>query len=171
LELEQQGFAVRLAQHERHPSFSVSPYYSQARAGDREQNYGIGLSLPLPLSSANRAGSDAAVARQRQAEVALLLAQRELERAVITTAQAFAAKVAEAQRWAPESVEKFREAAALADRHYRLGAVPVGTYVELQTSYLDAVEALLDTRTEALEAGLTLQQLTGLELNRIGILP
>jgi cobalt-zinc-cadmium efflux system outer membrane protein len=171
LELEQQGFAVRLAQHERHPSFSVSPYYSQARAGDREQNYGIGLSLPLPLSSANRAGSDAAVARQRQAEVALLVAQRELERAVITTAQAFAAKVAESQRWAPESVEKFREAAALADRHYRLGAVPVGTYVELQTSYLDAVEALLDTRTEALEAGLTLQQLTGLELNRIGILP
>ena len=30
---------------------------------------------------------------------------------------------------------KFRAAAALADRHYRLGAVPIATYVELQNSY------------------------------------
>jgi len=45
LELEQQGFAVQLAQNERYPSFSVSPYFSQAKAGDKEQNYGIGLSI------------------------------------------------------------------------------------------------------------------------------
>jgi outer membrane protein TolC len=45
------------------------------------------------------------------------------------------------------------------------GAVPVATYVELQNSYLDAVEALLDTQREAMEAGLKLQQLTGLDFN------
>jgi LPS export ABC transporter protein LptC len=43
--------------------------------------------------------------------------------------------------------------------------VPLATYVELQNSYLDAVEALLDTQSETLEAGLKLQQLTGLELD------
>jgi cobalt-zinc-cadmium efflux system outer membrane protein len=66
---------------------------------------------------------------------------------------------------------QFREAAALADRHYRLGAVPIGTYVELQSSYLDAVEALLDTQAEALAAALELNQLTGLDLGRLGVTP
>jgi cobalt-zinc-cadmium efflux system outer membrane protein len=164
VELEQQGYSVQLAKHERNPGFSVSPYFSQAKAGDREQNYGIGLSLPLPVPGGNHAAT-AARARQRQAEVAVLVAQRELERAVLTTAQAYRAKVAEMQRWSPDTVQQFREAAALADRHFRLGAVPIGTYVELQSSYLDAVEALLDTQAEALEAGLKLQQLTGLNLN------
>lgn len=171
LELEQQGFAVQLANNERYPSFSVSPYYSQAKAGDKEQNYGIGLSIPLPLTSRNRAAVDVAKARQNQAEVAVLLAQRELERTVLTSAHTFRAKVAESQRWSPEAVEKFREAADLADRHYRLGAVPIATYIELQNSYLDAVEALLDTKIEALEAGLQLQQLTGVDFKPVEIVP
>jgi cobalt-zinc-cadmium efflux system outer membrane protein len=171
VELEQQGFSVQLAQHERYPTFSVSPYVSQAKAGDKETNFGVGLSIPLPLNARNRAGVDVAKARQRQAEVAVLIAQRDLEREVIGTAQAFAAKLAESQRWSPESVRKFREAAELADRHYRLGAVPVATYVELQKAYLEAVEALLDTKREALEAGLKLQQLTGLDFKPVEIVP
>ena len=52
----------------------------------------------------------------------------------------------------------------MADRHYRLGAVPIATYIELQKQYLEAVAALLDTRREALEAGQELQRLTGLTL-------
>jgi len=171
MELEQQGFVVELAQNERYSSFSVRPYYSQAEAGDTEQNYGIGVSIPLPLSSRNRAAVDVAKARQNQAEVAVLLAQRELERAVLTSAYAFRAKVAESQRWSPEAVQKFREAADLADRHYRLGAVPIATYIELQSSYLDAVESLLDTKIEALEAGLKLQQLTGVDFKPVEIAP
>lgn len=170
LELEQQGFAVQLARRERTPGFSVSPYYSQARAGDKEQNFGIGLSVPLP-TPAGAATTETARARQRQAEVAVVVAERDLERAVLTAAQAYTAKVAEMQRWAPDTVTQFREAAALADRHYRLGAVPIGTYVELQSSYLDAVEALLDTQAEALAAALELNQLTGLDLGRFGITP
>jgi cobalt-zinc-cadmium efflux system outer membrane protein len=71
----------------------------------------------------------------------------------------------------PDSVQKFREAAELADRHYRTGAVQIATYVELQNSYLDAVEALLDTQRETLEAGLKIQQLTGLDLNPVEIAP
>jgi cobalt-zinc-cadmium efflux system outer membrane protein len=167
LELEQQGFAVRLAQNERYPSISVSPYYEQAKAGEKETNYGVGISIPLPLTGRSRAGVDTAKARERQAEVALLLAERELERDVWTAAKAFEAKVAEVQRWSEDSVEKFREAASLADRHYRLGAVPITTYVELQNSYLDAVEALLDTQQEAMDAGLKLQLLAGLDFNPV----
>ena len=77
-----------------------------------------------------------------------MVALRELEREVVVSAQAFATKLAESRRWSPDAADKFREAADLADRHYRTGAVPIATYVELQNSYLDAVEALLDTKAK-----------------------
>jgi len=171
LEVEQQGFAVSLARNERYPGVSVSPFFSQEKAGDRETTVGIGLSVPLPVSGRARAGIDVAEARRRQAETALLVAQRELERDVITAAQAFSTKLGESRRWTADAAKKFREAAELADRHYRLGAVPIATYVELQKSYLDAVESLLDTQAEALAAGLKLQQLTGLDLNPVELKP
>jgi len=171
VELEQQGFAVSLARHERYPSVSVRPYLSRDNVGDRETIVGLGLSVPLPVSGRTGAAVDVAQARRRQAETAVLVALRELDREVLTSAQAFATKLAESRRWAPDAVQKFREAADLADRHYRTGAVPIATYVELQTSYLDAVEALLDTQSEALAAGLKLQQLTGLDFNPVEIKP
>jgi outer membrane protein, heavy metal efflux system len=171
LEVEQQGYAVRLARNERYPSVSVSPFLSQEKAGDRERTFGVGISVPLPVSGRTRGVVDVAEARRRQAETAVIIAQRDLDREIITAAQAFATKLTEARRWAPDAALKFREAAELADRHYRLGAVPIATYVELQKSYLDAVEALLDTQSEALAAGLKLQQLTGLELHAVEIKP
>lgn len=70
-------------------------------------------------------------------------------------------KRGEMAKWRPDAVQHFQEAAELADRHYRLGAVPVSTYVELQKQYLDAVEGLLDTKREALEAAIQLEVLTG----------
>ncbi|EIQ00093.1 outer membrane protein [Opitutaceae bacterium TAV1] len=171
LEVEQQGYLVRLARNERYPAFSVSPFISQDKAGDRETIVGLGLSMPIPVTGRGRNAAAAAESRRRQAEALMLVAGRDLEREVLTTAQAFATKLAETRRWSPDSVEKFREAAELADRHYRLGTVPVATYVELQNSYLDAVEALLDTQREAMEAGLRLQELTGLEFNPVEVAP
>jgi outer membrane protein, heavy metal efflux system len=159
IELEQQGFAVELARHERRPAVTLAPFVSRESAGERETTIGVGVTVPL--SSRTRAGVDGASARRRQAEAALTMAQRDLERAVIHAADTLRAKRAEVLSWAPDSVQRFREAAALADRHYRLGAVPLSTYVELQTAYLDAVESLLETEREALEAAVKLHALTG----------
>jgi cobalt-zinc-cadmium efflux system outer membrane protein len=169
VELEQQGSEVKLARNERYPAISVGPYYSQEKAGDKETTVGLSLSMPLPVTGRTRGAVDVAEAKRRQAETALLVAQRELEREVLTTAQAFATKLAETRRWAPDTMTKFRDAADLADRHYRLGAVPIATYVELQNSYLDALDALFSTEQETLEAGLKLQQLTGLNFNAVEI--
>ena len=171
LELEQQGLVVSLARNEGRPGFTVSPYLSQERAGDKERTYGIGLSMPLPVNGRAGANVAAAEARRRQAETAVLVAQRNLEREVITVTHRLAAKLAESAKWTPDAARKFREAAELADRHYRLGAVPISTYVELQNSYLDAIEALYETQQEALEAAGTLQLLTGLELNAVETQP
>ena len=171
LELETQGFAVSLARHERKPSITLVPFLSQENAGDRETTFGLGLSLPLPVTGRTGANTALAEARRRQAEAAAVVAQRAMEREVIAAAQSFAVKLAEIARWSPDSAAKFREAAALADRHYRLGAVPLATYVELQNSYLDAVEALYDTQLETLAAGQQLEFHTGLNFRAAELAP
>jgi len=166
-ELEQQGFRVSLAKNEKNPAVTVGPYLSQERAGDRETQVGVGLSLPLPLWNRNIGRIASEEARQQQAATSLLVTQRSIERQVVEKARAYQTRLSEMAKWRADSVPQFKEAAALADRHYRLGAVPIATYVELQKQYLEAVEALLDTRREALEAGQQIQLLTGLEFNAV----
>ena len=100
-----------------------------------------------------------------------MIIQRETERKVIEAALSYETKLREMARWRPDSVQHFRDAAEVADRHYRLGAVPIATYVELQEKYLEAVESLLDTKREALEAGQNLELLTGLTPPLAGTTP
>lgn len=163
-ELAQQGFRVDLARNERYPAISVGPSYSEENAGDRERIIGLGVSLPLPLWNRNSGNIEAAKARQTQAEASLRLTERDIQRQVLTAALTYETKLREMSKWRPDSVQHFKEAAELADRHYRLGAVPISTYVELQQQYLDAVDGLLDTKRETLEAAVQLELLTGLPL-------
>ena len=86
---------------------------------------------------------------------------RELEREVATAALVYKNSRKRLQTWSPERIQSLQEATELADRHYRLGAVPVATYIELQQNYLEALEAINDVKAEALEAGLELEQLIG----------
>ncbi len=171
LELERQDDVVRLARRERLPELTVSPFVEREGGDGTETTVGIGLSLPLPGGRAPAAGVAVAEARRAQAEAALRAAGLELEREVLLAARAYAAHRAEMGRWAPDTVARLRVAAAEADRHYRLGAVPLGTYLELQEAYLEAVEALLDTETEALASGLRLQLLTGLDFGAARLSP
>lgn len=171
IELEQQGLVVSLARNEGRPSITVSPYLSQEKAGDKERTFGVGLSVPIPVSGRAGAIVAGAEARRRQAEAAVLVAQRNMEREVITASHRLAAKLAESAKWTPDAARRFRDAAELADRHYRLGAVPISTYVELQKSYLEAIEALYETQQEALDAAGALQLLTGLKFNAVETQP
>ncbi len=164
IELAQQGFRVDLAKNERYPAISLGPTISEENAGDRERIIGVGVSLPLPLWNRNKGNIQTAMARQMQAEVSLNVTAREVERKVIEAALTYETKLRQMASWRPDSVEHFREAAEIADRHYRLGAVQISVYVELQKQYLEAVESLLDTKKEALEAAQNLELLTGLPL-------
>jgi cobalt-zinc-cadmium efflux system outer membrane protein len=162
VELAQQGFRVDLAKNERFQAISVGPSISEERAGDHERVIGVAVSFPLPLWGRNSGNIDAAKARQMQAETSFHVTQREAERLATQAAMTFEAKVRDMARWRPDSVQHFKEAADLADRHYRMGAVPIATFVELQKQYLEAVEGLLDTKKEALEAAAQIELLTGL---------
>ena len=58
-----------------------------------------------------------------------------------------------------------REAADVADRNYRTGALPIATYMEVQKQYLDAIDALAAAQIGALENRQQIEQLTGLRLD------
>lgn len=161
VELEQQGFRLRLERNERYPAITVAPFISQEAAGERETVAGVGVSLPLPLWDRNDGNVRAAAARLRQAEGALLVMRRDLERRVVEQALNYRAAGETLARMRPAALEDFQQAAELAERHYRLGAVPIGTYLEMQNAYLDALEGLLDLRQQALESRLELEMLIG----------
>jgi cobalt-zinc-cadmium efflux system outer membrane protein len=164
IELAQQGFKVKLTENEAWPSITVGPQYSQEKAGDKETTAGVGVSLPLPLWSRNVGNVEAAKARELQAQTSLRLAQREIERKLRAQATAYDLQRKEMERWNPKVAEQLREAAALADRHYRLGSVPLATYLEVQSSYLEALEVIFATQADALNARAEIELLTGTKL-------
>ena len=167
VELEQQGLRVDLARNERFPAFTVRPFFSQEDASEREQVAGVGVSVPLPLWNRNKGNIEAAQSRQEQAQVALTVAQRNIETQLRESLARYELNRREIDRWRTDLVDQLEEAADLADRHYRLGSVPVATYVEMQDKYLEALDAVLDTQAEALSALQTLERLTGVPLGNV----
>ena len=159
-QFSQQGLRVDLARKARIPIVSVGPYYDTSRA-DRQTNYGVRLSTTIPLW--NRQAGEVAVeqGRQAQANATLLEAERRISRDVFDQAAQYEAKRRALAQWSDNTPQTFAASAEEADRNYRLGAIPLTTYTQMQQSYIDATNAVLDTRREALEALLQLRALNG----------
>ncbi|MBL9179827.1 MAG: TolC family protein [Verrucomicrobiaceae bacterium] len=164
LDVQQQGYEVKLAENERWPSIAVVPYVQRQQNETRETQVGIGISIPLPLWNRNKGSIDAAKAKEVQAEVMLTAQMRQLERDVAAQASHYRIHVEELAKWPGDMLESFRKAAAEADEHFRLGALPLSTYTELQQQYIESVHAVLDSQLGAVDARLQLEQLTGTKL-------
>ncbi|GAA5117480.1 TolC family protein [Luteolibacter yonseiensis] len=160
-ELEQQGLKVALSKNEQYPTFTVGPNFSQEKAGDRETVVGLSLSMPLPVWDNGKAAVSSSEARKMQAEASLQTTFREVERELTEAWMLLGAQQKRLDGWKPGALQSFAEAATLADRHYRLGAVPLTTYLEMQEKYLEATEAINTTRLEVLRASIDLEQLVG----------
>lgn len=160
-QFEQQGLRVDLARKSRIPIVGVGPYYDRARSDIRETNYGVRLSTTLPLWNRQAGEVAAEQGRQAQANATLVNAERRIARDVFDQAAQYEAKRAALGKWAGNTPQTFAEAAQDADRNYRLGAIPLSTYMQMQQSYIEATNAVLDTRREALEALLQLRALNG----------
>ncbi len=166
-DLETQGLKVQLAKNERYPTFSVGPMVSSERAGDKETVAGVSFSVPLPVWDNGKNNVDAAQARRIQAEASLLATQREVERQVTEAALLYQTELKRLSSLTPATISSFKEAAALADRHYRLGAVEIATYVEIQEKYLEAIEAINEMKTTALTSALKIEQVAGYSETRV----
>jgi cobalt-zinc-cadmium efflux system outer membrane protein len=170
-ELEQQGLKVALAKNEQYPTFTVGPSVSQERAGDKESIVGLSLSVPLPLWNNGQPAVSAAEARRIQAEASLQSSLRDVERQVTEAWLTLQTQEKRLDSWKPDALQSFAKSADLADRHYRLGAVPLSTYIEMQDKYLEATEAINATRLDVLRAALELEQLVGVPAAKPPIQP
>jgi cobalt-zinc-cadmium efflux system outer membrane protein len=167
-ELEQQGFRVRLARNEHWPSVKTGPYTAGENVVDSERELGVSLSVSLPFWNQARGSEEAANARLNQAEVSLAAAMRDLERQIMTAAQSYNQELKELGEDTPQLLDQLRDAAKLADDNYRLGALPISTYTEIQLQYVDATDAVLSARLDALQNLSNLEYLSGEQLHDIG---
>jgi cobalt-zinc-cadmium efflux system outer membrane protein len=165
-ELEQQGFRVRLSRAEKWASPSVGAFAHEETADADEYQFGISVRLPLPLWNQNKGAIETARARELQAAASLNATMRKVENEVAAAVAMYNARLKEIAKWSPEVLGRMREAAELADKNYRLGAVPVATYTELQKEYLQAQTALLNTQADALEARQKVELLVGQRAGR-----
>jgi len=169
LDVEQQGYHVDLAKNERWPYITLQPYMqnqTNSISASRETQIGIGVSIPLPVWNRNKGAIEAAQARKVQAGVMLTAQMRQLERDVASQASHYRIYVEQLTQLPPDTLDNFRKAAAEADEHYRLGALPLATYTELQRQYLSSVKAVLTAQMGAVDARLQLEQLTGGSLDK-----
>ena len=168
-ELESSDFKLKLAENERYPEIKAGPYFTRESADNTEKQLGIGISVPLPFWNRNSGKIQSAKAQREKAESALAVGLRKIEQDLIANVRRYNAKVADLQNWKPESLIEFRKAAEVADQHFRQGAVPISTYVELQKQYLETAEMLLDTKAEAFTAEREIKKLSGLEFAAVKI--
>ena len=165
LELEQQGFKVKLALNERWPAVRVGPFAHNERADTNEYQFGIGVTLPLPLWNKNAGKIETAKARAIQAKAALITIVREVERKVSDAEFVYRSRREEAQKLQISILPQMREAAELAERNYSAGALPITIYTEVQKQYLDSLDAFSAAQTGAVEARQQLEQLTATRLD------
>jgi outer membrane protein, heavy metal efflux system len=166
-ELEQQGFRVRLARNEHWPSVKMGPYTAGENVVDSERELGLSLSVSVPFWNQARGSEEAAQARLNQAEVSITAAMRDLDRQIMTAADSYNQELKELNEDTPQLLEQLRDAAKVADDNYRLGALPISTYTEIQLQYVDATDAVLSSRTDALQNLSNLEYLSGQELHDI----
>ncbi|HEY0803154.1 MAG TPA: TolC family protein [Steroidobacteraceae bacterium] len=168
-ELEQQGFRMRLAHNEQWPSVKLGPYTAGEHVVDSKREFGLSLSMPLPLWNQARGSEEAAKARLNQAELALNTAMRELEQKIITAADSYNKEFKKLGEDTPQLLGQLRDAAKLADDNYRLGVLPISTYTEIQSQYLEGTDAVLNSRLNALRYLADLEYLSGEQLHDISL--
>jgi len=168
VELARQGLKIDLSKADRWGSVSFGPYLAGQATEESQKEVGVVFSIPLPLWDKNRGAIDEASARAAQGQALLNATLRDLERDLTKARDAYARELETLDLWKNDPEAAFKEAAEDADRHYRLGAVPATTYVEMQRQYLAAIDALIETRQHAWEHLMRLERLLGSKLNAKG---
>ena len=168
LAIARQGLKVDLAKSERWGNITFGPYLASEKTEYKDTQAGIGFSVPLPLWNRNKGNIQAEQARVAQAEALLATTLRDLERDLAIARAAYDAELKALEHWKAESEKEFSDAAAEADQHFRLGAVPAATYVEMQRGYLDAMDALIQGRQNAWKHRMELERLIGTTLTAEG---
>lgn len=152
---------VSSARMEPLPDFSVGPFFSQDKAGENEENIGATVAVTLPLWDWNQGNIATAKARREQADALLLDARRKVEGEILRRLRQYTLARDLHRQMSPQDLSKLRNTADLADRQYRLGAIEIQLYLEMQRELLSVQHSLNQLNIEAWESLFDLNLLTG----------
>jgi outer membrane protein, heavy metal efflux system len=160
-QLEQQGLGVRLAEKGRAGALSIGPFINRDRGDVKDQVVGLRATTSLPLWNRQAGDVAAAESREAQGQAAYIAARRRILAQLYGDAALYRARSDALARWPADAPQRFAAAAEEADRAYRLGAVPLPTFVAMQSGWLDALTAVLETRAGLWEAREAIRIVTG----------
>ena len=160
-DMERTTHEARAAALEAKPDVRVGPFLSREEAGEVETTVGLVLSMPLTWGDRRRGAIQAAHA-QRERAAAELEAERLAARGDLARhLRLYASAVAQVEALPASLVDSLHDAADLADRQYRLGAIPVQLFLDMQREFLSVQLLRHNARLEAMKMAAKLDWLVG----------
>ena len=135
-EARRAAFEAEAARLESKPDYNIGPYLAHEDAGDEETTLGVTVSLPLAWKSRYQGAIAAAEARGARAEAQVAATALAARSEIARLHRLYEAAVEQAGAIPAEMVQGLHDAADLADRQYRLGAIPVQLFLEMHREFL-----------------------------------
>lgn len=149
------------AEREAKPDFRIGPYFSREEADEAENTLGLAASIPLSGSRQQRGSIAAGRARVEGAQAQWAAAVQDAHLELARLHRLYEAAVEQASAVPPDLVESLHDAADLADRQYRLGAIPVQLFLDMQREFLSVQLLRHNALLEALTREAELQWIAG----------
>ena len=143
------------------PDFAIQPYYSLDKADDHDQKIGASLTVTLPVWNQNQGNIAAAKANVVKAEATIEQARQDLELSLTKLYQGRKLIGAQLQQVGPDTLRQLASLADLADRHYRLGAINLQTFLEAQRQYIATTQSVNQAILDDASASYDLLLLSG----------
>ncbi|MDA0577653.1 MAG: TolC family protein [Verrucomicrobia bacterium] len=146
------------------PDFTTGPFLSRDDAGEQETVLGLSFSMELPWRDRGKGSITAAHARTRWGEAQLAAEQRALQNALAQSVRAHERALAQLAMIPPDVILELRAAAELAERQYRLGAINVQLFLDVQREYLNVQRLRNEAMGAAWDTACDVFRITGIDL-------
>ncbi|QSR89400.1 TolC family protein [Methylacidiphilum caldifontis] len=161
IEIEKAAKVIDAAKFVNIPDFGLGPYFVQEKGTNNNIGPGVIFTSGLPLWNQNRGNIISSEARKDQAVSMFASTWRSIQSSINTRLEVYRQATDLLSKVPPSLLDRLRSAAYLAERQYRLGAIPVQTFLEMQRQYVSSAITLRTAQIDAATALYDLQTLTG----------
>ncbi|TFE65526.1 heavy metal RND transporter [Methylacidiphilum sp. Yel] len=166
VEIERAGKVIDSAKLMNMPDFGLGPYFIQEKGTNNNIGPGVIFTSGVPLWNQNRGNILSSEARKEQAVSMLASTWRMVQSAINSRLEVYRQATNLLAKQPLSLLEELRSAVNLAERQYRVGALPVQTFLEMQRQYLFSALTLRTAQIDAAVAFYDLQTLTGGEWSK-----
>jgi cobalt-zinc-cadmium efflux system outer membrane protein len=162
MNLKKAQLQVKASKLDAAPDFAIGPFYSLDKAGDHDEKIGAAVTFPLPIWNQNQGNIANSKATLAKTEATQEQAQRDLELSITKIYQSRQLLDAQISQTKPALLQNLAQLADMADRQYRLGAINLTTFLEVQRQFISTTKSVHQTTLDANSLDLDLQLLTGM---------